>query len=88
MGPATIALFRVQGAEVIADGAAQDIVEAAGHIDLLFANLAADAEYGIMAIDTDEVVWQTAFAVMLHPLHRLCRTVLPRHGGNILDRVL
>ena len=95
MGPATIDLFSEQGAEVIADrtdltkpGAAQEIVEAAGHIDVLIANLAADAEYGIMAIDTDDIVWQTAFDVMVHPLHRLCRAVLPqmydRRSGKIV----
>jgi NAD(P)-dependent dehydrogenase (short-subunit alcohol dehydrogenase family) len=85
MGPATIELFREHGAEVIADrtdltqpSAAQDIVEAAGHIDVLVANLAADARFGIMAIDTDDVVWHTAFDVMVHPLHRLCRAVLPQ----------
>ena len=95
MGPATIDLFSEQGAEVIADrtdltkpGAAQEIVEAAGHIDVLIANLAADSEYGIMAIDTDDIVWQTAFDVMVHPLHRLCRAVLPqmydRRSGKIV----
>ncbi|MBW2281533.1 MAG: SDR family oxidoreductase [Deltaproteobacteria bacterium] len=95
MGPATIEVFREHGAEVIADesdltrpGAAQDVVEAAGHIDVLVANLAADARFGISAIDTDDVVWQTAFDVMVHPLHRLCRAVLPqmyeRRSGKIV----
>jgi 2-keto-3-deoxy-L-fuconate dehydrogenase len=89
MGPATIELFREHGAEVIADrtdltqpGAVQDIVEAAGHIDVLVANLAADARFGITAIDTDDVVWHTAFDVMVHPLHRLCRAVLPQMYGR------
>lgn len=95
MGPATIELFREHGAEVIADdsdltqpGAAQDVVEAAGHIDVLVANLAADARYGISTVDTDDVVWQTAFDVMVHPLHHLCRAVLPqmyeRRSGKIV----
>jgi NAD(P)-dependent dehydrogenase (short-subunit alcohol dehydrogenase family) len=52
------------------------------------ANLAADARFGVMALDTDEAVWQTAFAVMVHPLHRLCRAVLPqmyeRRKGKIV----
>jgi len=85
MGPATIELFAEHGAEVIADesdltqaGAAQEIVEAAGHIDVLVANLAADARFGVMALETDDDIWHTAFDVMVHPLHRLCRAVLPQ----------
>ena len=95
MGPATIELFREHGAEVIADEsdltqpqAAQDVVDAAGHIDILVANLAADARFGIMAVDTDDTVWDTAFDVMVHPLHRLCRAVLPqmyeRRAGKVV----
>ena len=85
MGPATIALFSEHGAEVIADetdltqpGAAQGIVDAAGHIDVLVANLAADARFGLSTLDTDDAVWHTAFDVMVHPLHQLCRAVLPQ----------
>ena len=95
MGPETIELFREEGAEVIADetdltevNAAQRVVENAGHIDVLVANLAADAQFGVMALETDEEIWQTAFDVMVHPLHRLCRAVLPqmyeRRKGKIV----
>ena len=95
MGPETIELFREEGAEVIADetdltevNAAQRVVEDAGHIDVLVANLAADAQFGVMALETDEEIWQTAFDVMVHPLHRLCRAVLPqmyeRRKGKIV----
>ena len=63
MGPATIELFKEHGAEVIADesdltqpGAAQGIVDAAGHIDVLVANLAADARFGLSTLDTDDAV--------------------------------
>jgi len=95
MGPATIELFREHGAEVIADdsdlsqpGAAQGVVEAAGRIDVLVANLAADARFGLSAVDTDDSVWHTAFDVMVHPLHQLCRAVLPqmyeRRKGKIV----
>ncbi len=95
MGPATIALFREHGAEVIADesdltrpAAAQEAVEAAGRVDVLVANLAADARLGIAGVDTDDAVWHTAFDVMVHPLHRLCRAVLPqmleRRSGKIV----
>ena len=85
MGPATIELFKEQGAEVLADetvlsepGSAQAIVDAAGHIDILVANLAADARFGLSVLDTDDEVWRTAFNVMVHPLHELCRAVLPQ----------
>jgi len=95
MGPETIELFREEGAEVIADetdltevNAAQRVVEDAGHIDVLVANLAADAQFGVMALETDEEIWRTAFDVMVHPLHRLCRAVLPqmyeRRKGKIV----
>jgi NAD(P)-dependent dehydrogenase (short-subunit alcohol dehydrogenase family) len=95
MGPATIELFREHGAEVIADesdltkpDAVKQVVEAAGHIDVLVANLAADARFGMSVIDTDDAVWHTAFDVMVHPLHRLCRSVLPqmyeRRAGKIV----
>jgi 2-keto-3-deoxy-L-fuconate dehydrogenase len=95
MGPATIELFREHGAEVIADesdltqpGVAQEIVEAAGHIDVLVANLSADARFGIMALDTTDEIWHECFDVMVHPLHRLCRAVLPqmyeRRKGKIV----
>jgi 2-keto-3-deoxy-L-fuconate dehydrogenase len=95
MGPAVIELFREHGAEVIADesdltepGVAQGIVDAAGHIDVLVANLAADARFGLSTLDTDDSVWHTAFDVMVHPLHQLCRAVLPqmyeRRAGKIV----
>jgi NAD(P)-dependent dehydrogenase (short-subunit alcohol dehydrogenase family) len=95
MGPDTIELFREEGAEVIADetdltqpGAVQSVVDSAGHIDVLVANLAADAHFGVMALDTDDAIWQAQFEVMVHPLHHLCRAVLPqmyeRNKGKIV----
>jgi NAD(P)-dependent dehydrogenase (short-subunit alcohol dehydrogenase family) len=95
MGPTTVELFREQGAEVITDesdltqpGVVQEVVDAAGHIDVLIANLAVDARYGIMAVDTDDDVWQAAFDIMVHPLHQLCRAVLPqmyeRRSGKVV----
>lgn len=95
MGPATIELFREHGAEVIADasdltkpGAVQNLVSETGHIDVLIANLAADAKMGLMAVDTDDAAWHRAFDIMVHPLHRLCRAVLPqmyqRQAGKIV----
>jgi 2-keto-3-deoxy-L-fuconate dehydrogenase len=85
MGPPITELFREEGAEVIADvsdltepGAAQRLVDSTGHVDVLIANLAADAKFGLSALDTDEDVWQATFDIMVHPLHRLCRAVLPQ----------
>lgn len=95
MGPDTIALFREHGAVVIADEsdltepeAAARVVADAGHVDVLVANLAVNAELGTLAVDTDDAVWQRAFDGMVHPLHRLCRAVLPqmieRRAGKIV----
>ena len=95
MGPATIELFREHGAEVIADesdltrpAAAREVVEAAGHVDVLVANLAADVRYGVAATDTDDTLWQTAFEIMVHPLHRLCRAVLPQMYGRRSGKIV
>jgi len=95
MGPATIEVFREHGAEVIADtsdltkpGAVEQLVADAGHIDVLVANLAASAHLGVSAIDMPDETWATMFDVMVHPLHRLCRAVLPqmyqRGAGKIV----
>lgn len=95
MGPATIELFREYGAEVIADnsdltqaGAVDELVARTGHIDILIANLAAPANHGIAAVDMDDDNWQQMFDMMVHPLHRLCRAVLPqmyqRGAGKIV----
>jgi NAD(P)-dependent dehydrogenase (short-subunit alcohol dehydrogenase family) len=95
MGPATIELFREHGAEVIADtsdltqaGAVEQLVEKTGHIDVLMANLAAPANLGVSAVDMDDQTWEQMFNIMVHPLHRLCRAVLPqmyqRQAGKIV----
>ena len=59
-----------------------------GHIDVLVANLAAPANFGKMAVDMDDETWQQMFEVMVHPLHRLCRAVLPqmyqRRAGKVV----
>ena len=95
MGPATREVFSEHGAEVIEDrsdltrpGAVEALVEAAGHIDVLVANLAAPANFGKMADSMDDATWHQMFDVMVHPLHRLCRAVLPemyrRRAGKIV----
>lgn len=95
MAPATIELFSEHGAQVIADrsdltveGAVEQLVEKTGHIDILVANLAAPAHLGVAAIDMPDDVWTSMFDTMVHPLHRLCRAVLPqmyeRKAGKVV----
>ena len=95
MGPITLEVFAEQGAEVIADTSdltdperAAALIEETGHIDVLVANLAAPANLGIAAADMPDDVWQAMFDVMVHPLHRLTKAVLPqmveRRKGKIL----
>ena len=95
MGPITLEVFAEQGAEVIADTSdltdparAAALIEETGHIDVLVANLAATANLGIAAADMPEDTWQAMFDVMVHPLHRLTKALLPqmveRQKGKIL----
>lgn len=95
MGPITLEVFAEQGAEVIADTSdltdparAAALIEETGLIDVLVANLAAPANLGIAAADMPEDTWQAMFDVMVHPLHRLTKAVLPqmveRQKGKIL----
>ena len=95
MGPATIELFQEEGAEVIADTSdlselarANELAAEVGSIDVLIANLAAPANLGIAATETSDEIWATAFDVMVHPLHRLCRAFLPdmyaRKSGKVV----
>lgn len=95
MGPAISELFSEHGAEVIADtrdltqaGAVESLIESVGDIDVLIANLAAPAHLGLSVTQTDDATWAKAFDVMVHPLHRLFRSVLPqmyqRERGKIV----
>ncbi len=95
MGPAAAERMRAEGAEVIADAsdlreadAAERVVGAAGAIDVLVANLAAPANLGVAASEMPDEIWHEMFDVMVHPLHRLCRAVLPamyeRKRGKVL----
>jgi 2-keto-3-deoxy-L-fuconate dehydrogenase len=95
MGPATAELFAREGAEVIADsrdltesGACEALIAEAGQVDVLIANLAAPNFSGMTVAQVDDVTWTTAFDMMVHPLHRLARAVLPqmrqRRRGKIV----
>lgn len=95
MGQDIIELFKSHEAEVIEDrsnlrqaDACENAITLAGNIDVLVANLAAPANFGIAAVDTDDTTWTEMFDVMVHPLHRLTRAALPqmieRKSGKIL----
>lgn len=94
MGPALCAAFRAHGAEVFADAAPllaptrpAELLEVAGRVDVLVANLACPAP-ATMAAEVSEGEWQSVFEHLVHPLPRLCRAVLPqmlaRRAGRIL----
>lgn len=94
MGPALVAAFREEGAEVIADDrdlvppeAAPALIREAGHVDVLVANLAAENPRRPLT-EVDDAVFRHLFATMVEPLHRLVRAVLPqmidRRSGKIV----
>ena len=95
MGPATVEIFREEGAQVIADtrdltlpGACADAIAEAGQVDVLMANLASPTYTGLKVTELPEEDWLNAFDVMVHPLHRLTQAVLPqmieREQGKIV----
>jgi 2-keto-3-deoxy-L-fuconate dehydrogenase len=94
MGPAITEVFSEEGADVVADdrdltqpAAAQQLVDEAGKIDVLIANLAGVNPKTAVTDTTDED-WSEMFDVMVHPLHRLVRAVMPqmieRRQGKII----
>lgn len=94
MGPALCEAFAARGATVIAStdslvdpAAPLAIVEAAGRVDVLVANLAIPAPT-TPALEVDEGEWRAVFAALVDPLPRLCRAVLPqmvaRGAGKIV----
>ena len=95
MGQATQEVFGEEGGQIIADTSdltqpdtADALIADAGHVDVLIANLAAPTFSGIAAQDLSDADWECAFDVMVHPLHRLTRAVLPqmieRKAGKIV----
>ena len=95
MGPVCVYIFRREGASVIADngdlrssGACRDLIERAGEIDVLIANLASPNHYGKTVTEVDDSDWQEVFDLLVHPLHWLIRAGLPqmveRRRGKIV----
>jgi len=94
MGPAIAELFTAEGADVVADEGAligpnepAELVERAGEIDVLVANLDVPASNAkVVAIEDDD--WLLGFEAMVHPLMRLVRAAAPgmiaRGGGSIV----
>ena len=83
MGPALCQALRAAGAEVVAStddlvdpATPARIVAAAGHLDVLVANLAVPAPI-TPAVAADDGEWRAVFAALVDPLPRLCRAVLP-----------
>ena len=94
MGPTLCEVFAEQGAQVVRSEAplapqqaAREVVEAAGPVDVLVANLAIVAP-STPAAQVDEAEWREVFAALVDPLPRLLAAVLPgmlqRGGGKIL----
>lgn len=94
MGPALCDTFAELGATVIADdqpltdpAQPADVVRAAGHVDVLLANLSLPAPRSA-AVDATDEEWRITFAHLVDPLPRLVRAVLPqmieRRAGKIL----
>ena len=95
MGPATVELFREEGADVIADNSdltqperCEELIASSGEIDVLIANLASPNFTGIPVTELNADDWHCTFDMMVHPLHRLCQAVLPqmitRQAGKIV----
>jgi 2-keto-3-deoxy-L-fuconate dehydrogenase len=94
MGPVLCEVFAEQGAIVVASaealsepGAAEQVVRAAGEVDIVVANLAFAAPT-TPAAEVSELEWREVFAALVDPLPRLVRAAVPsmvsRRGGKVL----
>jgi 2-keto-3-deoxy-L-fuconate dehydrogenase len=94
MGPAICDALKAQGAAVIAHTgsledpeAPREMVSAAGHVDVLVANLAIAAP-STPAAAVSDAEWREVFKALVDPLPRLARAVLPqmiaRSSGKII----
>lgn len=94
MGPVLCQVFAEHGATVIADSgslltpeAPAALVESAGVVDILVANLALAAP-STPATEVSEAEWSQVFGALVDPLPRLVRAVVPqmiaRRSGKIV----
>lgn len=94
MGPALCEVLTQHGALVIANtdpltevGAIEAMVNTAGVVDVLVANLAVSAPTSL-AVEASDSEWRDVFAALVDPLPRLFRAALPqmieRRAGKIL----
>jgi 2-keto-3-deoxy-L-fuconate dehydrogenase len=93
-GADIVALFQEEGAEVVATsddltmpGAAEALIQSAGRVDILIANLARPFAFrSVVEQDDDEM--RRLMEAIFYPLHRLVRAVLPqmleRRRGKIV----
>lgn len=94
MGPAVCELFAAEGAVVTADrsdltkpAAADDLIAQVGNVDILVGNLMERNRRHLVS-ETQDDEWEAMYNIMVHPLHRLVRAVLPqmleRRSGKIV----
>jgi 2-keto-3-deoxy-L-fuconate dehydrogenase len=94
MGPTLCEVFTELGAEIITDTQLltdptlpAQIIQAAGHIDVLVVNLAVPAPFTKGQLVSDDE-WSATFNALVDPLPRLCAAVLPqmieRQSGKVL----
>jgi 2-keto-3-deoxy-L-fuconate dehydrogenase len=95
MGPALVEVFGEAGATLVADtrdlrpvNAAAGLIEEAGPIDILIANLIAPDPRIILEHATTEALWQLMFDTMVHPLYRLVHAVLPQMRARRAGKVV
>jgi 2-keto-3-deoxy-L-fuconate dehydrogenase len=94
MGPTLCEVFTELGAEIITDTQLltdptlpAQIIQAAGHIDVLVVNLAVPAPFTKGQLVSDDE-WSATFNALVDPLPRLCAAALPqmieRRSGKVL----
>jgi 2-keto-3-deoxy-L-fuconate dehydrogenase len=94
MGPALCEVFAEHGAHVIADTssliqseAPAKVVAATGEVDILIVNLAIKAP-STLAHQVGDGEWEEIFKIIVDPLPRLVRAVLPQMLGRKAGKIL